>query len=183
MSKSAKLKLNKRKLTVLEEESISIVSFLVRVLGIRDQNFLSGKISHRDLKAIFPNLSRPSFDYIVENPVTVYNGDVFLVKDSFGSIVPYYNPELVLDDAEFFGEYVEEPTIEEIPRIDEIDLKSLSNYELEGLLHIYERHNIRSAYRRVRKELIFRKDSRHASNESKARCYKKERKNRRQEEY
>ena len=91
MASRKKLKQDKQRLTRLAEESISIQSFLSRVLGIRDNNILSGPITHSDIKALLPKLVRPSFEYIVDNPSLIYNGEVFLVEDTEGKIVPYFN--------------------------------------------------------------------------------------------
>lgn len=183
MASRKKLKQDKQRLTRLAEESISIQSFLSRVLGIRDNNILSGPITHSDIKALLPKLVRPSFEYIVDNPSLIYNGEVFLVEDTEGKIVPYFNPSYVYEEVGFLGTYVEQPKKkEEIPNINEIELSELSNYELQQLLHIYEQHGIRGAYRRVRNELTTRKDSRHASHESRERTLRKERKKRDYEE-
>jgi len=199
MVKRKKLKQNKIKLARLAEESITVESFLVNYLGIRDNNTLSNQISHKDIKALIPHLVRPSFDYIIEFPDLVYNGEVILVEDSYGSVVPYFNPlflrekkdgefeeltkEAILerpkDDMDFIGEFVEEKPQEEIPNINDIDITKLSNYELKKLLHVYESHGIISAYRKVRNELIYRKDSRHSSKESKERVLRKSLKNER----
>ena len=180
MGKRKKLNQQKKRLNRLASESISIESFLSNFLGIRDNNVLSSKISHKDIKQLFPKLVRPSFDYILDSPDLIYNGEVILVEDSFGSIVPYFNPSYVYEEVDFIGEYIEQQNQkEDIFNINEIDLQNLSNYELQNLLHIYEQHGIRSAYRKVHEELISRKNSHHASNESKNRILRKERKNER----
>ena len=179
--KKEKLKQDKARLSRLSENSISVESFLARVLGIRDKSFLSSKISHADIKQLFPQLVRPSFSYIVDNPAIIYNGEAFLVEDSFGSVVPYFNPSFLYEETEYFGEFVEEHPREELPQVDELELSELSNYELQNLLRIYSDHNIRSAYRKVHDELTSRKDSRHASHESRERSLRKARKNERNE--
>ena len=177
--KKEKLKQDKARLSRLSENSISVESFLARVLGIRDKSLLSSRISHSDLKQMFPQLVRPSFNYVVDNPAIIFNGEAFLVEDSFGSVVPYFNPSFLYEETEYFGEFTEERPREEIPNIDDLELSELSNYELQNLLHIYSAHNIRSAHRKVHDELISRKDSRHASHESRERSLRKTRKNER----
>ena len=181
MGKKEKLKQDKARLSRLSANSISVESFLARILGIRDKNFLSGKISHADIKQMFPQLVRPSFGYVVDNPGLIYNGEAFLVEDSYGSVVPYFNPSYLYEETEYFGEFVEKQPREEIPNIDDMELSELSNYELQTLLHIYSDHNIRSAYRKVHEELTSRKNSRHAAHESRERSLRKERKNERLE--
>jgi len=179
MVRRKKLKEHKQRLTRLAKESITIESFLANYLGIRDNNTLSNKISHKDIKALLPTLVRTSFDYILDNPDLIYDGDILLVEDDYGSVVPYFNPSYVYEETEFIGEYSEERPKEEIPNINDMDITTLSNYELQKLLHIYEQNGIRSAYRKVRSELVSRKDSRQASKESKERVLRKTIKNER----
>jgi hypothetical protein len=196
MKNRKKLKQDKQRLTRLAEESITVESFLANYLGIRDNSTLSNQISHQDIKKLLPQLVRPSFDYVLDYPDLIYNGEVLLVEDSYGSVVPYFNPlflrekkdgefeELVAsvktiecpnEDMAFIGEYVEETKIEEIPDINTLELSELSNYELQQLLRLYSKNNVRSAYRKVREELRGRKDSRHAAKESKERVLSKRR--------
>jgi len=184
MGRRTKLKEDKKRLSRMAQESISVEAFLARYLGIRDNSILSRDISHADIKALFPNLTRSSFDHVIDNPEIVSEGQVLLVTDCYGRTIPYFNPLYVLELSEpeddFIGEFIEEEPQEEIiPDINELDLTSLSNYELQGLLHLYAKYNLRGAHRRVRKELTSRKDSRHASKESIGRKLKKSRKNER----
>ena len=179
MGSKRKLKMDRERLKRLEKECISLNYFLVKFLGIRDNSVLSNQISHRDIKVLFPQLKRASFDDIVENPDLVYQGEVLLIEDSFGSVVPYYDSGYLNEDSEFYGEMVLDETTEDIPDIEEIDLPSLSNYELQNLLRLYKRNNMRSEVRKVTKELTLRKDSNHASGMSVHRVLKKERKNER----
>ena len=179
--KKAKLKKDKERLERLADGRITITSFLSKYLGVRDQRVLSSRITHKDIKAIFPNLKRVSFDYAVDNPTLIGDSTILLVSDSIGRVVPYMNPQLGYEETEYFGEFVrDESTSKEIiPNIDEIDLESLNNYELQQLLHVYEKNLIRGAARKVRKELTSRKDSRHASKESINRALRKSMKNER----
>ncbi len=176
--KKAKLKKDKERLERLADGRITIISFLSKYLGVRDQRVLSSRITHKDIKAIFPNLKRVSFDYVVDNPTLIGDSTILLVSDSIGRVVPYMNPQLGYEETEYFGEFVcDESTKVTIPNIDEIDLESLNNYELQQLLHVYEKNLIRGAARKVRNELISRKDSRHSTKESKERILRKTRKN------
>ena len=179
--KKAKLKKDKERLERLADGRITITSFLSKYLGVRDQRVLSSRITHKDIKAIFPNLKRVSFDYAVDNPTLIGDSTILLVSDSIGRVVPYMNPQLGYEETEYFGEFVrDESTSKEIiPNIDEIDLESLNNYELQQLLHVYEKNLIRGAARKVHKELTSRKDSRHASKESINRALRKRMKNER----
>ena len=181
MGKKEKLKQDKSRLARLADDSITIEAFLARVLGVRDQNLLAGRLSHNDLKALFPFLRRASFDYIIDNASVVYSGEVYLVSDAQGRKVPYFNPHLVLEEADYYGTYEGMPQVQNIPNIDEIELSELSTYDLQQLLHIYQEHNMRGAYRKVHTELVGRKNSHHASSERKGRALKKENKNKRPE--
>ena len=177
MASKRKLKEERRKIKRLEDESITLNAFMVRYLGIRDNNILSNKISHEDIKVLFPNLVRTSFSYIADNPDLVYTGDVLLVEDSFGRTVPYFDPCYVYVEDDYYGDFLVEDNKEDIPNLDELDLASLSNYELQNLLRIYEKNNMYVAVRKVRNELTVRKDSHRASSLSKHKVLKKERKN------
>lgn len=180
MGKREKLKQDKSRLARLANDSMTIEAFMARVLGIRDQRVLANRITHNDLKELFPDLRRPSFDYVLDNPGTVSMGEVFMVSDCQGRVVPYFNPHYVLEEAEYFGSYEEQKPVEEpVPNIDDIELMDLSTYDLIQLMHIYHDKNNRGAYRRVHEELVSRKDSRHASYESKGRALRKENKNKR----
>ena len=177
MGKKQNLKKDKMRLERLYEEGITMQFFLTQYLGVRDKHFLSGNITHTDIKTLFPRLVRTSFEYAVNNADKIYSGDLLLVIDSLGRAVPYINPNYVYEEKDYFGEYIKEEFKEEIPDINDFDLLTLSNYELEHLLHIYSKYNLRGAYRRVHDELVSRKNSHHASNESKERSLRKERKN------
>jgi len=61
---------------------------------------------------------------------SIYNGDVILVKDKKGKILPYYNPLRCLDIETIDMEMIERPTFnKEVKK--QVDIESLSNYELK----------------------------------------------------
>ena len=179
MRNRKKYKQDRDRLNRLENESITMKAFLARILGVGDNGLLSDRITHDDLKAMMPNLVRTSFSFVIDNPEVIINGEVFLVTDSKGKTIPYVNPKILADRAEFYGDYSQQRRKEPIPNIKDIDLPSLSIYELRQLLAIYSKHGIYSAYRKVHEELSSRKDSHCAAKESLGRVLRKERKNER----
>lgn len=181
MGKKEKLKQDKQRLERLRRESISITNFLSRVIGIRDNQILSSSISHEDIKTLLPEVKRDSFDHIIDNPGLIYSGEVLLVEDSYGHIVPYINPLTleIAESTEYYGEFNDEPVVVDIPNINDFNLEELSIFELKQLLDTYSRYGLRSAYRKVHRELISRKDSKHANRKSIARTLRKQRKNER----
>jgi hypothetical protein len=180
MGKREKLKQDKSRLARLANGSITIEAFMARILGVRNQRVLANRITHNDLKDLFPDLRRPSFDYVLDNPRTVSMGEVFMVSDCQGRVVPYFNPHYVIEEIEYYGTYEDqEPVSEPTPVIDDVDLMDMSTYDLAQLMHAYHDKNNRGAYRRVHEELVSRKDSHHASCESKGRALRKENKNKR----
>jgi hypothetical protein len=57
--------MNKKILKDLEKEySISLKSFLMIFCGICNETLLQGKISHDDVKHLFPELKKSTFEYL-----------------------------------------------------------------------------------------------------------------------
>lgn len=140
--------MNKKVLKELEKEySISLKSFLIIFCGICNDTLLKGKVSHDDIKHLFPELKRVSFDYINKNINEIYTGKVILVKDSYDFIVPYKKPliekYIEIPDIEIVEEKCEE-AIEEI-----VNLENLSLYELSELGKKYKEEKRLTEYRSV----------------------------------
>jgi len=140
--------MNKKNLKQLEKEySISLKSFLIDFCGIFNDILLNEKVSNNDIKNLFPELKRVSFDYINKNPKEIYTGEVILVKDSFGFIVPYKKPVieeyLEIPDIEI-NEDIKEKAIEEV-----VNLEKLNLYELSELGKKYKKENRLTEYRKV----------------------------------
>ena len=140
--------MNKKVLKDLEKEySISLKSFLMIFCGICNETLLQGKISHDDVKHLFPELKKSTFEYLSKNINEIYTGNIILVKDSYGFIAPYQKP--------LIEEYIEIPDIEIIDdkkekAIEEIvNLENLSLYELSELGKKYKEENRLTEYRKV----------------------------------
>lgn len=176
-------KQDKIKLAMLYDNKVSMTYFLSTIVGINHPAIYGKGLTHKDVKKLFPTLKRTSFDNIIDYPEKVYNGDVIMVEDAAGCVVPYLNPHIIVKN-NFLDEYtinkIYEANTDEakkIPNINEINLAELNLYELSKLLKIYNDAGIRSAYRKVHNEIISRTDSKSASNKSKQRVLRKENKN------
>jgi len=140
--------MNKKELRELEKQyAISLKSFLVVFCGIYNETLLTQKVSHDDIRHLFPELKKVGFDYISKNLNEIYVGNIILVRDSFGFIAPYKKP--------LIEEYIEMPNIEIIETkrekiIEEVvNLENLSLYELSELGKKYKDENRLTEYRKV----------------------------------
>lgn len=136
------------------KESISIKKFLRLYYGIIDENLLNSKITHKALKILIPELKRLPFDYSFKNEEKIANGEILLVIDCNGIIIPYESPKAVkdIDDIEKNKNYnsKKEKAIEEI-----IELENLNIYQLAMLCRKYKDEHRIKEYRltyRVLKE-------------------------------
>ena len=91
------------------------------------------KITHEDVKMLFPELKRCSFESIDKDPSLVYLGKVALVNDGRKTI-PYYIPlDKDLDkDVVEIDEFCESEKPKKVSR--SYDYASMSIYELKCLL-------------------------------------------------
>lgn len=69
---------------------IPMASFLYNFCAICDHNVF--KVTHYDIKRLFPYLKTCSIEYVCKNYDLVCDGSVILVKDAKNNILPYYNP-------------------------------------------------------------------------------------------
>lgn len=74
-------------LSYFYENAISINDFLAKYYGRSD--FDGKKLIHENVKSLFPDIKRWSFEDIVKNPELVYTGKVVLVRDSNNRCIPY----------------------------------------------------------------------------------------------
>ena len=134
---------------------ISLRKFLVFYCGVCDRNILSHNLTHKDIKVLFPDLKRVSFEYVIDNIKEIYIGSIIMVKDSIGNAVPYINPKLdICIEADIdIIEDDKDNTFEEI-----IDLENLSLYELAELAKRYKTDNRINEYRKVCRIIKKRKD-------------------------
>lgn len=108
---------------------ISLAKFLSRFVSLYGKDLK--KVTHNEVKILFPNLKRCSFNKIKENPMLIYDGDVILVDDG-KTIIPYYIPkeETLNSESTFIREKVKEREIDDSYH----DYASMSIYELRCLL-------------------------------------------------
>ena len=195
MSKKNVKRDNSRLDDFLEEVAISANVFIKRLLGIYDNEIMRAEITHKDLVKMFPKLQRTSYDAIMDDPSLVYTGAVVAVRDSNSNVVPYINmqKESYLESEEFNlimeKEDWQEDSREwfddsdEINYLDIYSLKSMSTFELTSLMNLYAKTGQIHDYEIVRRELISRKDSRHASQKSKQKALKRDMKRVKEEYY
>ena len=186
--KNSKKKYDRKKLKILESQAVSIPNFLAKFLGLKNEELMQANLTHHDLMKLFPNLERSSFDAILDDPSMVYTGKVVLVQDSLKNCVPYFNKgvktlesygiDAVMDKDEWNQDSKSWTKNERssTPRLQEYDLTSMSIYELEELLKIYNSTHQKGCYEKVRQELLYRKDSRQRSIKSKQKALKRENK-------
>ena len=126
---------------------ISLAKFLSRYASLKGRNLK--KLTHDDVKILFPQLQRCSFDDLKEHPEYVYNNIVMFVNDGKHTI-PYFVKKIKKDEEDLETiEEVEGPEIiEDIEELEIIreevapiqvddsdyDFSKLTNYELRCLL-------------------------------------------------
>ena len=115
----------------MTDEIISLSKFLSRYVNVCGVNLK--KITHDEVKALFPFIKRSSFDEIKKHKELLITGKVLLVSDGRKTI-PYYTPILDYEkDSESL--YLER---EEVPKLElndaHYDYSKLSEFELRELL-------------------------------------------------
>lgn len=136
---------------------IIMPKFLYEYFGVTDLNIF--EMTHDDVKVLFPELKRSSFEEIQKDYTCIYNGNVILVRDKKGDIIPYYNPLRYLEMEFECLEKIERP--KKIKQQNNIDIEELSNYQLkeeykkEKKLHQY------SLCRILKREISSRKLEQH----------------------
>ena len=110
--------------------AINLSKFLSRYAYVEGKDLT--KVTHKEVKTLFPNLTRCSFDVIKENPNLIYEGVVVLVNDG-KTTIPYYVPTLDFDEA-LYLEFNREEEDELEPDDTIYDYESMSVYELRCLL-------------------------------------------------
>ena len=111
-----------------ERYKIDIISFLRNYLGITGYSLKQNRLTHNDLKVLFPNLNltRLPYELAYKNPELVYSGEYLIVYDANYELIIYKNPlimENVLPNEE--SNYEDSRDTINLP-----DLHSLSKDEL-----------------------------------------------------
>ena len=108
---------------------ISLSKFLARYANLTGKDLVN--LTHDEVKVLFPQIKRTSFDYVDEHQDEMASGKVALVSDG-KKVVPYFVPEY---DFEHDVTEVVRPKDEPIKRDDtDYDYTKLSIYELRTLL-------------------------------------------------
>lgn len=154
----------------LESLCISLEKFLVYYCGINYELIKEIKINHKDLKRIVPHLKTIKFELVAKNKKSVYNGNIIIVKDSYGQIAPYVKPEFQLEDTLLYEDCNENPSnIKNNIFEDVIISEDLSLYELSKLSNYYKKTGDLARYRIVKNLIVEKKN--------KTKVYKKDKLN------
>ncbi len=113
---------------IFDEMTISMAEFLYNYMGIEDSKIFI--ITHEDIKMLLPNLKRYSFCELKKDLSLLYDGDIILVKDPKGYVIPYYNPLRYLDIETSDLNEIEQP-VKKINEKEIKDLNELTDYELK----------------------------------------------------
>ena len=108
-------------------KQVDLISFLCNYYGIVNDNLNFNKLTHFDVKILFPNVKRMNTDELKYNCDKLYTGDVILVYDYKGYILPYFNPRLELENMRILESYIVE---KEFIDISKLELDKLSKDEL-----------------------------------------------------
>lgn len=183
---NTKRKRNRKKEEQLKQSSMSMESFLRKILGITDIELIRAHLTHDDIKKMFPSIKRASIAQVLDDPALVSRGDVIYVKDSENRSIPYIN-----DREKFLGNIVTPITNDlssvmdteewsepksDTSRIRYEELESMSVYELVCLAKIYHETGQIANREIVIRELKSRNDSKQGVKRSKDKALKKERK-------
>lgn len=109
---------------------ISLSKFLSRYAFLEGEDLK--KITHDEVKKLFPEFKRSSFEEILDNPELLKSGKVVIVYDGKKK-VPYYIPRVEKNTEEFMDfhrESVKERQIDD----NVYDYSNMSIYELRCLL-------------------------------------------------
>ena len=112
----------------LYDMSISLEKFLI-MYGLCDESILNAKMSHKDVKKIIPELKRISFEALPKYRIQLRIGEIIGVRDSYGQVLPYINPELLMTDINVLIDIKMDKYDVEINNL--IENENLNAYELE----------------------------------------------------
>lgn len=128
---------------------INLSKFLARYCNLTGKDL--SKIKHEDVKMLFPDLKRATFEEIEENPMLVYSGSVLLVNDG-KKVVPYYVPITAYEEMDDPMEFSMQKD-DNGPHVDygKHDYTKMSIYELRCMLK--RKFNSIANQRNARREL------------------------------
>lgn len=127
-----------------EYKSVTLSKFLSRFLMV--DGMALTKVTHADVKMLFPMLKRSSFEYVEKHPEEVMMGRILMVSDG-KKVIPYIVPEVRKIDITMMPKFVEEKRTGKR----ETDYTKMRVYELKSLLNL--RFNTYKVSRSARNEL------------------------------
>lgn len=139
----------------LKKISISLNKFLTLYCGISEESVVGRKMGHRDIKTLIPILKRTSLEAAYKNRNWLALGEVIIVVDSYGDVVPYIVPEIILPEGCLNLENMQHSEKLENIILDE----NLSRYELVLLCRYYKKNNRIEEYWVATRLLKKKKDS------------------------
>lgn len=78
-------------------ECIDLISFLRNYYGITSSSLKINKLTHADIKILFPDIKRISLERLKKEMESIYRGEVLLVYDAHNYILPYVNPHYLVN--------------------------------------------------------------------------------------
>lgn len=135
--------------------SIDLISFLRNYYGIINNELKANKLTHFDVKILFPKIRRVSKEFLECNLHDIYKGNIILVYDCKGRILHYLHPHLLID-VRCADEIYEQD--ENYIDISSIDLDSLSKDELLNLRKKVKKNCQRASERAITKVIKRKRD-------------------------
>ena len=130
-------------------ESMSLIKYLRIYYGVNISK-KNGKLTHNLIKKNMPFVKRCNFDYSLSNRDMLMCGEIVMVYDDTGAVLPYIVPE------ERYVTYCDETDVIEEPPHKYITLEEAK--KLPDYLLIEELHNSKpmiSRYKKLREELLY----------------------------
>ena len=130
-------------------ESMSLIKYLRMYYGVNIRQ-RQGKLTHKLIKKNMPFVKRCEFDYLLSNRDMLMCGEIIMVYDDTGAVLPYMVPE------KRYVTYCDETDVIEEPPHKYITLeeaKKLPDYLLIEELH-HSKHK-RNRYKKLRDELLY----------------------------
>ena len=154
----------KKDLRCYPDLTLTISKFMSTFYNIKEKNL--NRLSHNDLKEIFPILEQAKKEYSTEEDLV--RGEVVLVIDCDNKGIGYYNPyvydyehyeKTCHDNDNIHFIFTVDDDIDVLESLSEEELNNLSIYELENLLKKAKKHQKLKEQRLVQKELYFDKEN------------------------
>ena len=126
-------------------EKITLSKFIARSYNIQGSELK--KMTHDMVKSLFPELKRTSFEYLEKNPSLGAYGEIVLVEDAKGKVIPYFAPEIdyTIEDVDNVSITFDKAKVEKYK-----DVEDMTNYELKVAV---KKTTSIGTLRKVKKEL------------------------------